>query len=39
MKAFLQHLLDVLVVALLILLLIAVVQHLDPEPVLLRLPH
>lgn len=39
MKAFLQHLLDVLVVALLILLLIAAAHALDPEHLLLRLPH
>ena len=39
MKAFLQHLRDVLVVVFLILLLIAVFATLDPEGLLLRLPH
>lgn len=39
MKAFLQHLLDVLVVVLLILALLFVFAALDPEGLLLRLPH
>lgn len=39
MKAFLQHLLDVLVIALLILALLATAHALDPEHLLLRLPH
>lgn len=39
MKAFFQHLLDVLVVVLLILALLFVFATLDPEGLLLRLPH
>jgi hypothetical protein len=39
MKAFLQHLRDVLVVVFLILALLFVFATLDPEGLLLRIPH